>query len=75
VNTVNNPAMCKPCMQVTSCINTCAHCELCVGKTVLPPDCIVQVCEGNRQPCGLPGQDPCPTGQSCITGCCQTNPN
>ena len=26
------------------------------------------------QPCGLPGQDPCPAGQYCITGCCQIIP-
>src|SRR4029079_11839498 len=27
-----------------------------------------QQCDG-QQPCGLPGQDPCPSGSYCITGC------
>jgi hypothetical protein len=35
----NNPAKCPACTQVTQCINTCGHCEICVGKPTLPPDC------------------------------------
>jgi hypothetical protein len=27
-------------------------------------------CPGGEQPCGLPGQLPCPTNYYCITGCC-----
>lgn len=27
-------------------------------------------CDPDVQPCGLEGQDPCPTGYYCITGCC-----
>jgi hypothetical protein len=34
-----DPTKCPPCTQQTSCINTCGHCEICVGKPTLPPDC------------------------------------
>jgi hypothetical protein len=27
-------------------------------------------CSGGRQPCGLPGDPPCPSGLYCLTGCC-----
>jgi hypothetical protein len=74
INTVNNPAMCKPCTQVQACLNTCAHCEICVGKPELPPDCVLQQCPAGSDPCGLPGQPSCPDGSTCITGCCQLNP-
>lgn len=33
-----------------------------------------QQCPDGIQVCGLDGQDPCPTNQYCITGCCQDNP-
>ncbi|HMF42117.1 MAG TPA: hypothetical protein VKQ32_15695 [Polyangia bacterium] len=35
----NDPTKCPPCTQVTQCSNPCGHCELCIGKTTLPPDC------------------------------------
>lgn len=31
-------------------------------------------CEPGVQACGLPGQEPCPSGFYCITGCCQFTP-
>jgi hypothetical protein len=37
----NDPTKCPACTQVTSCLNTCEHCEICVGKPTLPPDCSV----------------------------------
>jgi hypothetical protein len=37
----NDPTKCPACTQVTACINTCEHCEICVGKPTLPPDCFV----------------------------------
>src|SRR5207245_1784166 len=36
---VGDPAKCHPCEIVASCFKTCGHCQLCVGKNVLPPDC------------------------------------
>jgi hypothetical protein len=72
--TVNDPTKCKPCTQVPSCINPCANCEICVGKTTLPIECVEQECPAGKQKCGLAGQQPCPAGSSCITGCCQLNP-
>lgn len=69
---------CHPCVPVPGCNNPCDPCELCVGKTELPPECgqgggggmPQQECDSGNQPCGLPDQPPCPSGQYCITGCC-----
>lgn len=74
INTLSDPTKCKPCTQVTACLNTCEHCEICVGKPTLPPDCSSQQCPVGSAPCGQPGQLSCPDNQTCITGCCQTNP-
>jgi hypothetical protein len=39
-DTVTDPASCQPCTPVQgNCLNTCERCELCLGKTELPPDC------------------------------------
>ena len=55
---------------MTDCFNGCGRCELCMGKTELPPDCFggggagagggppEQRCDENIQPCGLPGDEP-----------------
>ncbi len=37
--TFDDPTKCQPCTQVKDCDNPCEHCELCLGKTVLPADC------------------------------------
>jgi hypothetical protein len=34
-----DPVACPRCQFNTDCGNPCGHCELCVGKTELPPDC------------------------------------
>jgi len=72
---LNNPAMCKPCTQVPACLNTCLYCEICIGKPELPADCSVQECPPGLQTCGTPSSEPCGSGFTCITGCCQANPN
>jgi len=36
----NDTTACPRCTQNTSCTNVCEHCELCIGKTTLPPDCM-----------------------------------
>jgi hypothetical protein len=71
---VNDPTVCHPCEQVPACVNGCAVCELCIGKTTLPPECDDPECPEGAQPCGLPGSDPCPSGEYCVTGCCQVLP-
>jgi len=38
------------------------------------PGCGGQICPVGSQACGLSCQPPCPTGQFCLTGCCQKNP-
>ncbi len=35
----DDPSVCPPCTQVADCTRPCGHCELCLGKTVLPLDC------------------------------------
>ena len=76
---VGDPTKCQPCLPVKACLNTCDHCELCIGKDTLPPDCTPDggvdgggepQCPPGIQACGLPGQLPCPVNYYCITGCC-----
>jgi hypothetical protein len=70
--TAADPTFCPPCTIVPSCFNPCETCELCLGKTSLPPECgSVQQCPAGAQQCGLPGQPCCPVDTYCITGCCQ----
>ena len=83
---LSNPAVCHPCTPVTDCYNGCGHCEICIGKPTLPPDCLQDggtggsgggpssQCPSGIQPCGQPGQEPCSIDQYCITGCCQDIP-
>jgi hypothetical protein len=67
----DNLSACDPCTPVMSCINECGPCELCLGRTELPPECgTEQTCPSGQQLCGQPGDDPCPEGTYCITGCC-----
>lgn len=70
--TIDNIESCDPCTPNPSCINECDHCEICVGKPELPADCTTgeDQCPPGVQPCGQPGQDPCPENYYCITGCC-----
>jgi hypothetical protein len=74
LSTLTDPIKCKPCTQVPSCLNTCEHCELCVGKTTLPDDCACQLCPAGQQLCGAPCGTPCPAGDFCNTGCCVPEP-
>lgn len=74
---INDPKKCEPCTPVADCFNDCGTCELCLGKTELPPECLGATdmsppprCEGNRQPCGLPSDPLCPPAFYCVTGCC-----
>jgi hypothetical protein len=39
--TVSNPDSCRPCTQVTACLNTCERCEVCIGRPRPPADCFV----------------------------------
>jgi len=74
-----DPAKCPPCTPVENCLNGCGVCELCIGKTTVPPECnastpdsgVPSQCDPGITPCGLPGQAPCGAGYYCISGCCQ----
>lgn len=75
VATLGDPTKCHPCAIVKSCFNSCAHCELCLGKTTLPADCGPQQdCPAGEAPCGLGCQPSCPAGYYCRTGCCTPAP-
>jgi len=78
---LTDPVFCHPCIQVPSCVNDCKPCELCIGKTTLPPECFEpdggmggQECPPGIQQCGIQGQQECPSGFYCLTGCCQALP-
>ena len=72
---ISDPVKCPPCTQQPSCANPCDTCELCIGKTTLPPECNAgdggpgtgQTCNGGVV-CNATA--PCPGGTFCLTGCC-----
>ncbi len=75
LDAVDDEAKCHPCTPLPDCLNGCDKCELCLGKTTLPPECLPdEQCPEELQACGLVGQAPCPAGAYCITGCCQFKP-
>lgn len=68
-----DPAACPRCTQQTSCVNNCGHCEICIGKPALEPDCQIPPVGGASGSDagaggagGAPGDSPCPPG---ITYC------
>lgn len=46
---VNDDAACPPCTPEPSCLNTCGRCEICIGKTTIPSDCIPTTPDGGVQ--------------------------
>lgn len=70
----NDPTKCHPCLQVASCLNTCALCEICVGKPLPDPSCSQQSCPVGQQLCGGNTGLTCPAGYFCLTGCCAKVP-
>jgi hypothetical protein len=74
VSSLSDNTKCKPCTQVTACLNTCLDCEICIGKPELPASCTEQLCPTGAEPCGLAGQAACPSNKFCVTGCCQPLP-
>ena len=73
---------CKPCTPVPACQKRCDDCQLCFGKTSLPPICfpdaggtpdggVAGQCPDGQPACGLPGEPACAPGSYCVTGCCE----
>ncbi len=77
-NTVADPAACHPCTPVTSTLNACGPCEVCVGRTAPLPGAsctdATNRCPRSERPCGQPGDAACDSGNYCITGCCEASP-
>ncbi|MGB0648010.1 MAG: hypothetical protein ACPGQS_12580 [Bradymonadia bacterium] len=79
LDALTNETSCPRCTPVADCLNECGRCELCLGKTELPPDCLDSPnpneenarCSEDVTPCGQPNDAPCPDGFYCVTGCCQ----
>jgi hypothetical protein len=79
---INDAELCRPCTPAGNCLNTCGHCEICLGKPTIPLDCGAggsgggggsdggERCPAGKQVCGLSGDEPCPAGSFCLTGCC-----
>jgi hypothetical protein len=38
-DSVDDPTRCRPCTPYRPCLNECGPCELCFGRTELPPEC------------------------------------
>jgi hypothetical protein len=74
---VSDPQYCKPCQQVSGCLNRCDPCEICVGRPAPDPSCgqpTQSQCPSGRTPCGREGQAACAQYEYCITGCCVAGP-
>ena len=51
---IDDPTVCHPCTPVDACLNTCGTCELCLGKTTLPPECnAMQDCTAGAARCDV----------------------
>jgi hypothetical protein len=77
VDTVADPELCSPCVQVASCSNDChpEECEICIGQTELPDDCTQAECPDGVQSCDpANNSSDCPAGNVCVTGCCYPTP-
>ncbi len=51
---ITDRTLCRPCTPVAGCLNTCDTCELCLGRTTLPPECFPSVPPDGGYP---PGTD------------------
>jgi len=62
---IKDPKKCPPCTIVPGCYNPCGKCELCVGKTTLPPECYQKPTDGGTSTvdAGVPPTLQCPGGQ------------
>src|SRR5262249_32876189 len=49
---ITDVSLCRPCTPVGDCLNTCGHCELCIGRTTLPADCAPPPDAGTPPPDG-----------------------
>ena len=85
-NHLDDPLRCHPCTPVQACLNECKDCEICVGRPERAPTCTggaggtggqsgVEQCAVGSQTCGIRGQEPCPEGEYCVTGCCVQVPH
>ena len=76
MDTLGDDSACRPCTPVRSCLNECADCEICVGRTAPDPSCGsggTPSCPTGVASCGVDGER-CGLGFYCITGCCVPEP-
>jgi hypothetical protein len=64
LSVVDDPMKCQPCLPVKACLNTCGKCELCIGKTTLPPECNPSSSTSSSASSGASGS----TGSGATTG-------
>jgi len=67
-----DPNRCRPCTQVSSCLNLCEGCEVCFGSGAPAIGCTgtQSRCTQGQATCGQPGELGCPGGSYCLSGCC-----
>ena len=74
---VKNIDSCAACTKNEDCDNDCQpeKCEICFGEDAPPPGCDEPSCD-NGLPCTIDamGNDDCPDGTYCATGCCYPVP-
>ena len=65
---------CSTCTKNDQCDDDCNpdNCEVCFGQTEPPPGCEDPMCENGMDSCTIDnmGNDNCPLGTYCSTGCC-----
>jgi hypothetical protein len=71
LDALDDEVSCPRCTPVTSCLNTCEECEVCVGGEPEASCNIPAACERGT-PCGA--SVACPSGEYCVTGCCVRAP-
>jgi hypothetical protein len=59
---------CPRCTPIDGCLNACGKCEICIGKTTLPPECFQQPDggigdSGVGYEAGVPPSQQCPGGE------------
>jgi hypothetical protein len=73
--TLGDATACPRCTQQTQCVNTCEKCEICLGKTVLPDECVMTPVDDAGAPVPVPDGGMAAPKPSCAAGLISCGPN